>query len=73
METSCVDVIKSRKTFSGSEVAAITHAMRFFYTEYGEYLVLCSDFRAAGGTLSQPAVVAVLRYGFTVGDVGLVT
>lgn len=68
-----MDVIKSRKTPSGSVVEAVTHAMRCFYAEYGERLVLYSDFRSAGGTLSQPAVVAVLRHGCTVGAVGLVS
>jgi len=61
-----MDVIKSRNASSRSETVA--HAMRCFYTKCGEYMMLYSDFR----TLSQPAVVAVLRPGSTVGDVGLV-
>lgn len=67
-----MDVIKSRKTSSGSAMGAVARAMRWFYTEYSEYLVLYSDFRTAGGTLPQPAVVAVLRCRSTVGHVGLV-
>lgn len=67
-----MDVIRSRKTPSCSVVEAVTHAVRCFYAEYGEYSVLYHDFRSAGGTLSQPAVLAVLRHGFIVGDVELV-
>lgn len=43
-----MDVIKSRKTSSGSEAEAAAHAVRCFYPEYGEYLVVYRDFRTAG-------------------------
>lgn len=52
-----MEVIKNRKTSSVSEVEAVAHAVRCFYTEYGEYLVLYSDFRTDRGSLSQPTVV----------------
>lgn len=68
-----MDVIKSRKTSSGSEVEALAHTVRCFYTEYSEYLVLYVTLDGtAGDAPSQPAVVAVRRCGSAVGDAGLV-
>lgn len=66
-----MDVIRSRNTSSGSEVEAVTYAVKSFYTDCSE-LILYSDFRSACGTQAQPTVVAVPSCGSTVRDVGCV-